>query len=86
MTSDCTDVQADIEQRLVTLSARIYSHQNLIAQYTAEKERLECILASLPTDAEDGEGDGGDGAPVETVSQPIYVTTSTSMENNGPWQ
>ena len=86
MTSDCTDVASYIEQRLVTLSARIYSHQNLIAQYIQEKERLECLLANLPTDAEDGEGDGGGDAPVETVSQPIYVTTSTSMENNGPWQ
>ena len=89
MSSDCTDVASDIEQRIVTLSSRIYSHQNLISQYTQEKERLECILANLQTDDGSGGGEGevegeSDGGAVET--NVVYHTSSTSMANDGPWQ
>ena len=93
MSSDCTDVSYDIEQRIVQLSARIYSHQNLIAQYTQEKERLECILANLTSDgtdngggSNDGEGDNGGDDPVSSDPTPVYHNPTTHMSNDGPWQ
>ena len=89
MSSDCTDVAGDIEQRIVQLSARIYSHQNLIAQYTQEKERLQCILDNLNTMAEESDNSDDDAVSdddVVVVDTPIYHNPSTSLNNDGPWQ
>ena len=81
MSSDCTDVQSDIEQRIVQLAARIYSHENLIAQYAQEKERLECILANLT-----GDGGGEPSDPVDPDAPVVYYSNNTSLSNDGPWQ
>ena len=81
--STCTSVKADIEQRLVSLAASIYSHQNLIAQYTAEKERLEVVLQNLDDDGTDSsENDETAAASTNTM---IY-STGTVVNQDGPWQ
>ena len=87
MSSDCTDVASDIEQRIVQLSSRIYSHQNLIAQYTQEKDRLQCILDNLSTVEEsDNSDDDAVSDDVVVEDTPVYHNPSTSLNNDGPWQ
>ena len=91
MSSDCGNVQSDIQQRIVALSARIYSHQSLVSQYTQEKERLETILAELNDSDTGGDDDSGsegegDGGATETTTQMVYHTSSTSMANDGPFK
>ena len=81
--STCTSIKADIEQRLVSLAASIYSHQNLIAQYTAEKERLEVLLQNLGLD-DDGDNDC-DQTTTPTTNTMIY-STGTVVNQDGPWQ
>ena len=44
-------MRADVEQRISALDARIYSHQNLINNITAEKEKLLTFLENLDQDA-----------------------------------
>ena len=90
MSSDCRNVQSDIQQRIVALSARIFSHQSLISQYTQEKERLETILAELNA-SDTGGGDdsgcegGGDGGG-DTSSNTLIYATGTVVNQDGPWQ
>ena len=87
MSSDCTDVAGDIEQRIVQLASRIYSHQNLIAQYTQEKDRLQCILDNLNGVDNGGGTDGGTGDGGGTSDAPVvYYSSNTSLTNDGPWQ
>ena len=88
MSSDCIDVQDDIEQRIVQLSSRIYSHQNLINQYTQEKDRLQCILDQLIADGLGGgdSDDEGDDPPVATTPNYIITSSSTATAQDGPWQ
>ena len=86
MSSDCGNVQSDIQQRIVALSARIFSHQSLISQYTQEKERLESTLAELNASDTGGGDDSGCEGGGNTSSNTLIYATGTVVNQDGPWQ
>ena len=88
MTQQCNnnEVISDIEQRIIRLAAKIYSHTNLVNQFEAEKERLQCLLENLQAQGGDDDSSGDDDAPVDTSTTYVITNSATAMSNNGPFQ
>ena len=85
--NNCSGAENDLTYRISQLTARIYTHQNMIDQYMQERERLQCILDNLNNDdssaGSDSEGDGD--APVSS-GPVITVGSPTALAHDGPWQ
>ena len=88
MTQQCNnnEVISDVEQRIIRLAAKIYSHTNLVNQFEAEKERLQCLLENLQAQGGDDDSSGDDDAPVDTSTNTIVYSTGTVVNQDGPWK
>ena len=94
MSNNCNDVIQDLEQRIIRLASKIYSHTNLVSQYQEEKGRLECLLENLQAQASEDDSDCGeassdddtdDSAPEETPTTYVITNSASAMANNGPF-
>ena len=88
MSNNCNDVIQDLEQRIIRLASKIYSHTNLVSQYQEEKERLQCLLENLQAQDSEDDSDCGDGddSASETPTNTIVYSTGTVVNQDGPWR